>query len=47
MLVPAALLAWQVATLDAAKPGNTLIRFRANGWVGFAFTLAILAEHFV
>ncbi|MEQ1771505.1 MAG: 4-hydroxybenzoate octaprenyltransferase [Devosia sp.] len=44
MLIPAALLGWQVVTLDVAKPGNSLIRFRSNGWVGFAFTAAILVD---
>ena len=44
LLVPAVILAWQVATLDATVPGNVLVRFKANGWVGFTLTLAFLAE---
>ena len=37
----------QVATLDVRKPGNPLLRFKINGWVGLTFTLAILADYFV
>jgi len=40
---PAALLAWQVATLDGKAQGNALVRFKANHWVGLALTLALLA----
>ena len=40
----AALLAWQVITLDASAPDNPLERFRANQWAGVALTLALLAE---
>jgi 4-hydroxybenzoate polyprenyltransferase len=43
-LVPAALLAWQVWTLDANEPLNPYIRFHSNRWVGFALTLALLVE---
>lgn len=43
-LLPAALLAWQVATLDGRAPGNPLSRFKANHWVGMTLTLALLAE---
>lgn len=46
MAVPVALLAWQVATLDAREPGNALVRFKANHWVGLAFTLTLLLEVF-
>jgi 4-hydroxybenzoate polyprenyltransferase len=38
------LLAWQVATLDGREPGNALMRFKANHWVGVALTLALLIE---
>ncbi|MGB3026769.1 4-hydroxybenzoate octaprenyltransferase [Paradevosia shaoguanensis] len=43
-LIPAALLAWQVWTLDANEPLNPYIRFHSNRWVGFALTLALLVE---
>jgi 4-hydroxybenzoate polyprenyltransferase len=44
MLVPAALLAWQVYTLDAEVFENPLVRFKSNHYVGIALTLALLAE---
>lgn len=44
MLVPAALLAWQVYTLDATVVENPLVRFKNNHYVGIALTLALLAE---
>jgi 4-hydroxybenzoate polyprenyltransferase len=44
LLAPAAGLAWQVATLDRALPGNPLVRFRANHWVGLALTLVFLVD---
>jgi 4-hydroxybenzoate polyprenyltransferase len=40
----AGLLGWQVATLDPATPGSSLVRFKANHWVGLALTLALLAD---
>lgn len=43
LAVPAAGLAWQVATLDGKVPGNALARFKANHWVGLALTVAFLA----
>jgi 4-hydroxybenzoate polyprenyltransferase len=43
-LVPAALLAWQLWTLDRESPGNALVRFKSNHYVGMALTLALLAE---
>jgi 4-hydroxybenzoate polyprenyltransferase len=43
----AALLGWQVATLNAGRPGNALVRFRSNHWVGLAVTAALLAEWLV
>jgi 4-hydroxybenzoate polyprenyltransferase len=43
-LIPAALLAWQLWTLDAEEPGNPLLRFKSNHHVGVALTLALLAE---
>jgi 4-hydroxybenzoate polyprenyltransferase len=46
LIVPALILAWQVATLDRTKPGNALTRFKANHWVGLALTLAILLEFY-
>ncbi|KRB01531.1 4-hydroxybenzoate octaprenyltransferase [Devosia sp. Root685] len=44
MLVPAALLAWQVYTLDAEVVENPLMRFKNNHYVGIALTLALLAD---
>ncbi|MEO6012138.1 MAG: 4-hydroxybenzoate octaprenyltransferase [Devosia sp.] len=44
LLAPALILGWQVATLDAARAGNVIVRFKANHWVGVALTLALLAE---
>ncbi|CAN7169786.1 4-hydroxybenzoate octaprenyltransferase [Devosia sp. LjRoot3] len=44
MLVPAALLAWQVYTLDADVVENPLVRFKNNHYVGIALTLALLAD---
>lgn len=41
--VPAAILAWQVATLDIADPAGCLRRFKANREVGLLVGLAILA----
>jgi 4-hydroxybenzoate polyprenyltransferase len=42
-----ALLVWQVVTLDAREPGNPLVRFKANHYVGLALTLALLLESLV
>jgi 4-hydroxybenzoate polyprenyltransferase len=44
LVIVAAILAWQVVTLDGKAPGNPLVRFRANHWVGLALTLALLIE---
>ena len=44
LVVPALILAWQVATVDGTVPRNPFVRFHANGWVGFTLTLAILLE---
>jgi 4-hydroxybenzoate polyprenyltransferase len=45
LVVPAALLAWQVLTLDRTQSGNALMRFKANHWVGLALTLAMLVDY--
>ncbi len=43
--IPAALiLAWQVITLDPKNGANCLTRFKANNWVGLAFTLALIVQ---
>ena len=42
MLVPAAMLAWQVWTLDINDPAGCLRRFRANQVVGGVIALALL-----
>ena len=42
LVVPAALLAWQLVTLQPDSPDNALVRFKANHWVGLAVTTAIL-----
>lgn len=44
MVVPAAILAWQVLTLRAGDGRDGLAKFKANHWVGLAFTLVLLAE---
>ncbi|MCR6633901.1 4-hydroxybenzoate octaprenyltransferase [Devosia sp.] len=44
MLVPAALLTWQVYTLDVDVVENPLVRFKNNHYVGIALTLALLAD---
>ena len=46
LLVPAAMLAWQVTTLDTASPPSALVRFKFNHWTGLALTLALLAEFY-
>lgn len=43
-LVAAAILFWQVQTLDAEVPDNALIRFRSNHYVGMTLALALLAD---
>ena len=43
-LIALGLLFWQVQTLDAAAPGNALLRFKSNHYVGVVLTLALLAE---
>ena len=47
MLAAIAILTWQVLTLDGRDPDNALVRFKANHWVGVAFTLALLVESLV
>jgi 4-hydroxybenzoate polyprenyltransferase len=47
LLGAVALLGWQVATLYAGAPGNALVRFRSNHWVGLLVTAALLAEWLV
>ena len=44
LLAPAAILAWQVATLKPQDGVDALVKFKANHWVGLAFTLALVAE---
>jgi len=43
-LVAAALLAWQVWTVDASEPDNPRFRFYSNHYVGMIMSLALLAE---
>jgi 4-hydroxybenzoate polyprenyltransferase len=43
LIVPAAILFWQIATLDRSSPENARARFYANHWVGLTLTLALLA----
>jgi 4-hydroxybenzoate polyprenyltransferase len=47
LAIPAALLVWQVATLDPAAPANALARFKANHWVGLSLSAAFLAEFLI
>jgi len=44
MLAPVAILAWQVLTIKMGNGKDGLIKFKANHWVGIAFTLALLGE---
>jgi 4-hydroxybenzoate polyprenyltransferase len=44
LLAPAAILGWQVMTLDGREAGNALARFKANHWVGAALTGALVLE---
>ncbi len=44
LVVAAGLFAWQVNTLHASEPGNALVRFRSNHWVGLALSLAVLFD---
>jgi 4-hydroxybenzoate polyprenyltransferase len=37
-------MAWQVATLDTARPDNCLVRFKSNQWVGWLFCAGLVAE---
>jgi 4-hydroxybenzoate polyprenyltransferase len=46
LLVPALILAWELLTLDPANSDNAKARFVSNGWVGFALTIAFLAESY-
>ncbi len=43
-LAAAALMGWQLWTLDADEPDNALVRFRSNHYVGLVLTLAFLAD---
>ena len=36
--------AWQVATLDIARPDNCLVRFKSNRFVGWIFLFALIAD---
>ncbi len=45
MLGTIAILGWQIRTLQPREPENAMVRFRANHWVGVAFTLAILLDY--
>jgi 4-hydroxybenzoate polyprenyltransferase len=42
LLVPAALLAWQIAALDVNNQARCLALFKSNRWVGLAVGLAVL-----
>jgi 4-hydroxybenzoate polyprenyltransferase len=44
LLIPALLFAWQLLTLNPADAENAKLRFKVNGWVGFALTVAFLLE---
>jgi len=43
-LIAAAILTWQVWTVDAERPENPKRRFYSNHYVGIALSLALLAE---
>ncbi|HTJ57363.1 MAG TPA: 4-hydroxybenzoate octaprenyltransferase [Devosiaceae bacterium] len=40
----AAILAWQLITLNPNEPGNSLVRFKANHMTGLLLTMALLAD---
>ena len=44
LVVAAALLGWQVWTIDPAQPENPKTRFYSNHYVGIALSLAFLAD---
>ena len=44
LAVAAAILVWQVATLDIADGANCLVRFKSNKWVGWALTAGLAVE---
>lgn len=44
LVIPGALLAWQVRTLQMGNPADALRKFRSNHWVGISVTLVFLAE---
>jgi 4-hydroxybenzoate polyprenyltransferase len=44
LLVPVAVLGWQVMTLRPQDGRDALAKFKANHWVGVAFSLALLGE---
>ena len=44
LAVVAAMLGWQVVTLDGRAPGNALVRFKSNHWVGVVFTCVLLLD---
>jgi len=44
LVVPAALLLWQIWTLAPHDPRNAMVRFLNNHWVGLTLTLALLVE---
>lgn len=46
-LAPAAILAWQLATLRPTDPENALARFKSNHWAGLALTLALLIQYWL
>ena len=44
LLAAVAILAWQVMTLRPQDGRDALAKFKANHWVGLAFSLALLGE---
>lgn len=43
LAIPAALLVWQVVTLDRTDPARCLMHFKSNHWAGLLLTLTLLA----
>ncbi len=43
-IVPAAMLAWQVVTLERENEPRCLMLFKSNHWFGLAFAIALVAD---
>lgn len=43
-VIPAGMLAWQVATLERTSGAKCLMHFKSNHWLGIALTIALIAD---